>query len=143
MELILKHFEKYVSYVLMIIAMVFVCYQTWDLAYHFGFNMIGNIKDPKLNIEEKGRPVAGLFFSILLTLEIIQTIRVFSHDHSVKLRIILIVGLIAVTRKILMFDMEDVNPMSEFAIAALIIALSLGYYLVTTSEKSVVRNSDK
>lgn len=123
--------------------MVFVCYQTWDLAYHFVFNMAGNFRDPKLQIEEKGKPVAGLFFSILLSMEIIQTIRVFSHDHSVKLRIIMIVGLIAVTRKILMFDMEGVNPLSEFAVAALIIALSFGYYLVTASEKSIARKTDK
>lgn len=135
METLFKQFEKYISYTLMVIAMLFVCYQVLDLMIHFILKIADDIKNQQMVLEERGKPIAGIFFGILLTLEIIQTIRVFAHDHSVKLKIILIVGLIAVTRKILMYDMEDINPLSEFAVAALIISLSTGYYLVTRSEK--------
>jgi len=134
METLFKQFEKYISYTLMILAMFFVCYQVLDLIIHFVVKIAEDIRNQQMVLEEKGKPIAGIFFSILLTLEIIQTIKVFAHDHSVKLKIILIVGLIAVTWKILMYDMEE-NPLSEFAIAALIISLSTGYYLVTRSEK--------
>jgi uncharacterized membrane protein (DUF373 family) len=135
MENLLKLFEKYISYALIIIAMLFVCYQTVDLAINFGAKVIGDIQHQTAIVEEKGKPILSTFFTILLTLEVIQTIKVFSDDHSVKLKVILIVGLIAVTRKILIFDMEEVNPISEFAIAALIISLSAGYYLANRAEK--------
>jgi uncharacterized membrane protein (DUF373 family) len=97
---------------------------------------VNSIQQEKFTTDEKGKPVAGLFFSILLLLEIMQTIKVFAKEHSVKIRIILIVGLIAVTRKILIFDMEDVDAASQFAIAALILSLSAGYYLVSKSERA-------
>lgn len=115
--------------------MLFVCYQTIDLMFSFVFRLIHSIEDKTYVLEAKGRSIAGVFFTILLTLEIIQTIKVFSHNHSTKLKIILIVGLIAVTRKILIFDMEDVSPLAELSIAALIISLSAGYFLVSKSEK--------
>ena len=143
MENLFKSFEKYVSYTLMIIAMLFVCYQTIDLMFNFMYRLINSIADKTYTIEAKGKPIAGVFFSVLLTLEIIQTIKVFSHNHSAKLKIILIVGLIAVTRKILIFDMEDVTPLTEFSIAALIISLSAGYFLVSKSEKPNIDESEQ
>jgi uncharacterized membrane protein (DUF373 family) len=138
MDNLLKYFEKYISYILMVLAMIFVCYQVWDLIYHFALKIAGNIQHNAMNLEEPGKPVAGIFFSILLTLEIIQTIKVFSQDHSVKLKIIIIVGLIAVTRKILLLEMDEINPLAEFSIAAMVIALSLGYFLVSKSGSSDV-----
>ncbi|WCT09994.1 phosphate-starvation-inducible PsiE family protein [Mucilaginibacter jinjuensis] len=142
MENFFRYFEKYISYALMAIAMLFVCYQTIDLMFSFVFRLVHSIQDKTYVLEAKGRSIAGVFFTILLTLEIIQTIKVFSHNHSTKLKIILIVGLIAVTRKILIFDMEEVTPLAEFAIAALIISLSAGYFLVSRSEKSNVNESE-
>jgi len=136
MDKLFNRFEKYVSAILMIMGMLFLCYQLADLAYHFVLKMEQSIQNKTFDIEEKGKPVTSLFFSILLLIEIIQTIKVFSKDHTVKVKIILIVGLIAVTRKILIFDMEDASPVAEFAIAALIISLSTGYYLVNKSERA-------
>ncbi|HEY4323459.1 MAG TPA: phosphate-starvation-inducible PsiE family protein [Mucilaginibacter sp.] len=134
MENLFVKFEKYISYFLMALAMLYVCYQTIYLTYLFALKLVLSIQNETFATEEKGKPVAGLFFSILLLLEIIQTIRVFSQEHSVKVRVILIVGLIAVTRKILIFDMEDADAASQFAVAALVICLSTGYYLVSRSQ---------
>jgi uncharacterized membrane protein (DUF373 family) len=135
MESMYARFEKYISYIMMGLAMLYVCFQVLDLVYHFSSKLVHGFQIGSFAFEEKGRPVAGLFFNILLLLEIIQTIKVFATDHAVKVRIIMIVGLIAVTRRILMLDLDEVDPMSEFAVAALIISLAAGYYLVTRSEK--------
>ena len=135
MDALFKKFEKYIYAVMVVLAMLFACYQVIDLIYHFIIKMAASIQNGTFDVEEKGKPVTSLFFSILLLLEIIQTIRVFSKDHAVKVRIIMIVGLIAVTRKILIFDIEDPNPVAEFAIAALIVSLSVGYFLVSRSDK--------
>ncbi len=135
MEKILKEFEKYVSWVLIFLAMVYVCYQVIDLAYSFAGKIVSNFREGTFSLEQKGKPIGSIFFTILLTLEIIQTIIVFARDTIVKVRIILIVGLIAVTRKILLNDMKTVSSDEEFAIAALILSLSLSYFLVNRSER--------
>jgi uncharacterized membrane protein (DUF373 family) len=135
MEKFLKQFEKYVSWSLIILAMVYVCYQVFDMLISFAGKIVSNFHTGTYSLEEKGKPIGGLFFSILLTLEIIQTVSVFARETIVKVRIILIVGLIAITRKILIEDMNQASANEEFAIAALILSLSLGYFLVNRSEK--------
>jgi uncharacterized membrane protein (DUF373 family) len=117
----------------MVFAMLVIFYQTVELFCLFGQKLISSVQHQTFMEEEKGRPLAALFFGILLFLEIMQTIRVFTEGHSIKLRIILIVGLIAAVRKLLLMDMSHADPMSEIALAALIIALSLGYFLVSRS----------
>jgi len=72
-----------------------------------------------------------MFFNILLMMEIMQTIKVFPRDHLIKVRIILIVCLIAVSRKILALGEQTVDPVAELALAGLVLSLAAGYYLVT------------
>jgi uncharacterized membrane protein (DUF373 family) len=139
MEKILPNFEKYISYALMLIAMVGIIFLTLDLIWVFGGRIAYAIQHRTFEVEVEGRPAAALFFGILLWLEILQSVRVFAKDHSVKLKIILIVGIIAVTRKILLLDMSEVEPMTEFAVAALIVALSLGYFLISKSDAEAER----
>lgn len=135
MERILPNFEKYISYALMLVAMVGIVYLTLDLIWVFGSRIVYSIQHQSFELEEHGKPGAALFFSILLWLEILQSVRIFANDHSIKLKIILIIGIIAVTRKILLMDVTHADPLSEFAVAALIIALSIGYFLVSKSEQ--------
>ncbi|WP_443937400.1 phosphate-starvation-inducible PsiE family protein [Pedobacter sp. MW01-1-1] len=136
METLLKYFEKYISIILIIISLIFISYQIFELIWHFIYKIKHNIQTGSFEAETNARPVAGLFFGVLLSLEILQTIRLYAHDHSVKLKVILIVGIIAVTRKILMFELESPSPLMEISVAALIISLCLGYFLVSKSEKN-------
>lgn len=124
-------FEKYITYTLIVVGMLFVIYQLLDLVYEFVKLIRLSIGERKFIIHQEGTPIAVLFFGILLMLEIIETLKVFSHDHVIKIRIILLVGLIAVTRKILMMDMTHADPAAELAVAGLVIALASGYFLVS------------
>ena len=139
MEKFVTQFEKYISYALMAIAMMGIVYLTIDLFWAFGNRILHSVQHQEFEHEMKGRPVPALFFTILLWLEILQSVRIFSKDHSIKLKIIIIVGIIAVTRKILLMDMSEVDPMSELAVAALIVALSIGYFLISRSEGESTR----
>jgi uncharacterized membrane protein (DUF373 family) len=134
MELIIGKIEKYISFALIFVGLTFACYQTIELVYLFVVGLFDSVREGRFMADQPGRPIAGLFFSVLLTLELIATIRVFAHDQLVKIRIILLVGLIAVTRKILEMDMDHIAPVEGLTVAALILTLSLSYYLVSRSE---------
>src|SRR5215469_5803069 len=135
MEKALKLFEKWVSVVMIVVAMIYIGYLLLDLLYNFIERLTESVSSRKFIVEEKGTPLAATFFSILLLMEIIQTIKVYAEGHQVKARVIMIVCLIAVARKILMLDIVGDKPIGELAIAALILVLSVGYYLVSRSEK--------
>ncbi len=118
---------------MIMVGLVYICYLLFDLSYHFIEKLIACIRTGRFMFEEKGTPIAATYFSILLLMEIIQTIKVYSEGQHVKIRIIMLVSLIAVVRKILMLDVTGNHPIDELAIAALILVLSIGYYLVTRS----------
>ncbi|HEY9261946.1 phosphate-starvation-inducible PsiE family protein [Chitinophaga sp.] len=131
MDKLLRNFEKYTCYTLLGIGMFFIVFQTVELiwltitGFMKRFEEIGLAYAP-----EYGRNMVLLFFNVLLALEILETVKVFEKSHEVKIRIILMVCMIAVSRKILMLDIFEGNPMSEIALATLIVALSFGYYLI-------------
>jgi uncharacterized membrane protein (DUF373 family) len=137
-------FEKIISYILLGFGMVIVSYQVIQLIWNSVESFAMRFQTAGLEYApEYGKTIAILFFNILLMMEIMQTIKVFSNNHIIKVRIILIVCLIAVSRKILALGEQNINPMSEFAIAGLVLSLSVGYYLVSKTCNNSVNSDDK
>ncbi len=132
MEKISFQFDRIITYSLLVVGMVLISVQTLTLIWEMGRSIYNRFADSGLSYDpEHGKIVIVLFFNVLLALEILETVKAFARSHEVKIRIILIVGLIAVSRKVLMLDFGHPEPIAELALAALIIAFSLSYYMVT------------
>ena|SRR5215467_3651251 len=140
-------FEKVISAFLIGFAMVIITYQVVQLIWNSVQSFAKRFREVGLEYSpEYGKTIAILFFNVLLMMEIMQTIKVFSHNHIIKVRIILIVCLIAASRKILALGEGQTDPMSELSLAALILSLSAGYFLVSRYTKDPVEehaNSEK
>ncbi|MDX2133789.1 MAG: phosphate-starvation-inducible PsiE family protein [Saprospiraceae bacterium] len=134
MEKFFSLFERIISITLMLVAVVGITYLTLELVYELGAKLIHSIQHRTFEPQEHDKPLVVLFFTILLWLEIIQSIRYFAENHAIKLKTILLIGIIAITRKVLLLDMMEPEPMVEFAVAGLIVALTLGYFLVHKSD---------
>jgi uncharacterized membrane protein (DUF373 family) len=135
MEKVSSLFEKYISLILLALSGVFVIFEIiqlfWITADHLYVRFssgMGFTRTP-----EYSRGIMIIFFNIMLMLEVMQTIKVFYKSYTLKLRIILLVCLIAVSRKVFLLDIEH-NAQLEFSTAALIIAISAGYYLISRTE---------
>lgn len=136
MEKFSDRFERLVSLIMLAFGMVIITYQVIQLIWNTIESFTQRFKEAGLEYApEYTKTVAILFFNILLMIEILQTIKIFSHNHIIKVRIILIVCLIAVSRKILALGEHSVDPMAELALAALILALATGYFLVSKYTK--------
>jgi uncharacterized membrane protein (DUF373 family) len=73
---------------------------------------------------------------VVLGLELIETLKVYFHEHQVRVEVIMIVGLIAVGRHIIQVDYEHVEASQLIGLGSLIVALAFGYFLVGRSSKS-------
>ena len=73
---------------------------------------------------------------VVLGLELIETLKVYFHEHQVRVEIIMIVGLIAVGRHVIQVNYEHVEASQLIGMGALIVSLALGYFLVGRSSKS-------
>ena len=75
------------------------------------------------------RGFAGILL-VLIGLELLETLRAYLHDHHVRLEAVLVIAVIAVGRHIIQLDLEHMNGFSMIGIAALMLALTLGYFMV-------------
>jgi uncharacterized membrane protein (DUF373 family) len=77
----------------------------------------------------------GLFLMVLIGLELMSSIRMYIRDHSIHAELMLLVAITAITRKVVILDAKAVEPMMLFGIAAILVALTVGYYLIRQTRK--------
>jgi len=88
-----------------------------------------------LDISELLR-IFGFFLLVLIGLELLSSIRMYIQDETIHVELVMVVALIAVSRKIIVLDYEKTDALTVLGIAALVIALSAGYYLMKRSRSS-------
>jgi uncharacterized membrane protein (DUF373 family) len=79
--------------------------------------------------------IFGFVLLILIGIELLETIKAYFAEHVVHVEVVLEVALIAVARKVIILDVKEYSPQTLFAIAALITALAVGYYLERRARK--------
>lgn len=72
----------------------------------------------------------GVFLSVLIALELMETVEVYFKDHEVHAEIVVLVALIAIARKVVLLDLHDYSPWTIMALAALFIGLGAAYVAV-------------
>lgn len=75
--------------------------------------------------------VFGMFLLVLIGIELLETVKMYLTEHSVHVEIVFTVALIAIARKVIILDIKEVSSLSLIGIAAIIVALAVGYYLLT------------
>jgi uncharacterized membrane protein (DUF373 family) len=141
----IKKYERYVFIILSVILMLYITVEIVELIYQF-FSSIFKMD------EGNGRLIVStsllkdflpMFFNILIAIELIDTFLIYMQKHSIKVLNILLIGLIAIGRKLIAFDFNDLSGLSNIGLAALIIALAGGYYLIKKDEYKERECEDK
>ena len=72
----------------------------------------------------------GAFLAVLIAIEIFMNITFYLRDDAIHVQLVLATALMAIARKVIIFDFEKIEPGYIWATAFVILALSLGYWLV-------------
>lgn len=81
--------------------------------------------------------IFGLFLNILIALELLENITAYLKKHIVQVELVIVTSLIAVARKIIIFDFNKYTSMDLFALGAAILALSISYLLIKSMNRSL------
>ncbi len=124
----LKRFERFVIMALLSMMMFVVFLSTIELAFILVQEML---KPPLvlLNIEEM-LYVFGFFLMVLIGIELMETVKIYLEEETVHVEVILMVAIIAISRKVIIMDIKEVDALYLLGIAAIVLALSSGYFLV-------------
>ncbi len=75
--------------------------------------------------------IFGMFLLVLIGVELLETVKMYFTQKTVHVEVVLTVALIAIARKVIILDIKKVPSLTLIGIAAIIVALSAGYYLLT------------
>jgi uncharacterized membrane protein (DUF373 family) len=73
--------------------------------------------------------IFGYFLLVLIGVELIETLKAYLKEATLHLRVVLEVALIAMARKVIIEEPNDVPSLTLFGIAALILALGIASYI--------------
>jgi uncharacterized membrane protein (DUF373 family) len=128
MERILAKFERVIVLTLMAFMMLAIVIATVEVGVILWMELI-NPPFMLLNVKELMQ-VFGFILMVVIGLELLESIKAYLSDHVVHVEVVLLVALVAVARKVIILDYKEITPQMLFAIAALVLALSVGFYVV-------------
>ena len=128
MEQIFRRFEHIIVLTLLGMMMLAVLLSAIELAVVLVQELL---KPPLLllNIAEM-LEVFGFFLMVLIGLELLETIKAYLEEDRVHAEVVFLVALVAVSRKVIILDYKEMSAESLLGMAALIVALAAGYFLV-------------
>lgn len=128
--------EKFVFYFLTAILAVYILIEIIELVRMFILAIMVRGDDNRLFIsKEQAGEILGVFFSILIALELIETFSSYIKEHSIKVIKILFVGLIAIGRKLVATDFMHADGMTNIGLGALILAIALSIFFLKKGGK--------
>ena len=129
---LMKKYEKIMIQALIVMMAVVLGLATLDL----GWLIIKDIMDAPmflLSIDQL-LDIFGLFMLVLIGIELLETImKTYVTTGQPHYEVVLSVAIIAIARKVIILDIKEVDSISLIGIAAIVIALTLGYFLMKKS----------
>ncbi len=85
--------------------------------------------------------VFAVFLAALIAIEIYQNIILYLRTDVIPISLVIATALMAIARKVIIIDFNEVSPMYIFATAAVVLALGITYYLVGIHHKDEFKSS--
>ena len=130
---ILKKYEKLMIQALMVMMAIVLGLATLDL----GWLIVTDVIQPPfflLSVDQL-LEIFGLFMLVLIGIELLETIiKTYITQGQPHYEIVLSVAIIAIARKVIILDLKQVDSLSQIGIASIVIALTVGYYLMKRSQ---------
>ena len=128
MLLFLKKIERVIVSALLVMMVITVFLATIEV----GWILVNDvITEPMFLLEvEELLDLFGLFLLVLIGIELMETLKVYLTERAIHVEVVFTVALIAVGRKVIILDVKELPGTTLLAIAAIIVAMSFGYFLL-------------
>ena len=73
----------------------------------------------------------GAFLAVLIAIEIFINISMYLKTDVIPVRLVVATALMAISRKVIIFDFEKITPPFIFGTAAVVLALGVTYWLIS------------
>ena len=129
----LDKFERAITHTLLVLMAGVVLLATIELAWI----LVKDVLTPPYILLEVHEllELFGLFLLVLIGIELLHSVKTYIVRREFHLETVLTVAMIAVARKIIVLEPKELQEGTLLGMAALVIALSLGYYVMRRSRR--------
>ncbi len=131
--LFLEHIQVIISKVLSLAMVALIIFACFHLIFYLGKELI---YDQNLIFKNSLFELFGLFLNILIALELLENISAYLRKHIIQVELVIVTSLIAVARKIILFDLDKKSALDLMSLAIALIALSSSYWIIRKTNKS-------
>jgi uncharacterized membrane protein (DUF373 family) len=128
--------KSWMSFVVLVLMTIIVAIAIVELGIILYLDLFDPTDDVLfLEIDELFR-IFGFFFIILIGFELVETIEMYFKNNVIHAEVVLLVAVIAVSRKVILLDLEEYDPLAIIGLGIVIIALGVCYWLIKTSYRA-------
>ena len=130
-----ERFEQTVALILAWLIAVIIVVALWDLAREVVFLALHDMLDPLDH--QVFQVIFGQILTVLIALEFKHSIiKVVAAGRSIiQVRTVLLIALLALSRKLIILDLNAFSANTIFSLAAVLLALGVTYWLVRDQDK--------
>lgn len=80
--------------------------------------------------------IFGFVFMTLIGFELLESIATYFKKNIIHAEVVILIAVIAVSRKVILLDLEKYEPLALIGLALIMVALGLSYYLIKRANVS-------
>nr|WP_041226794.1 phosphate-starvation-inducible PsiE family protein [Crinalium epipsammum] len=102
-----------------------------------GILLFKEVLNPSIaNFNEVLVKLFGVFLNILIALELLENITAYLRKHVIQVELVIVTSLIAVSRKLIILDLQKVDGSELIGLSLAILTLAISYWIIRLSEPS-------
>ena len=139
----LKYIEHALIWGILVVISVMLVLSFIDIVYEIKENII---KPPILILDaSKLMDLFSLVLVLLIGLELLETVKAYLKEDIVHVEFIILVAVIAIARKVIVWDFKKYSNEELVSLAIMILALGVTYFLIKKADLKikVPRNREK
>ncbi|RQD64636.1 MAG: hypothetical protein D5R98_04535 [Desulfonatronovibrio sp. MSAO_Bac4] len=128
---IIKVLKRIIRYAVVVLAITMTFVIIWGVGDVI-WVLVNRLQEPPFMLLSISDILAtfGAFIAVLIAIEIFVNITLYLDGKIIHVKLVLATALMAIARKVIIFDYDKLGPEYVWATAAVILALCVGYWLV-------------
>jgi uncharacterized membrane protein (DUF373 family) len=124
----LRILQRFIIILLLFIMSLILVFATFDLVFYVIRNIFqGDFG--QLSFGSLGE-LFSIFLVILIGIELLEAVKAFLEEEIIHVEIVVLVAIIAIARKVIVWEFKDINSMETIGLAAMLLSLSISYALI-------------
>lgn len=128
----IRFLHRIIRYAVKILAVLMVLVIVWGIGDVI-YVLYQRITQPPFMLLQINDILAtfGAFLAVLIAIEIFINISMYLSTSIIPVRLVIATALMAIARKVIIFDFEKITPPFIYGTAAVVLALGITYWLIT------------